>query len=289
MESILRPYLGCLCTADSVGWGRVLSTADADRDGARQSGARLNGRGMLSAGSLGSATIGALGAVPSLALLVAWLRTWTSGSPANPDFIRYYVDTRLYLRGQSPYDQTAQSALGVTLIGALALAVASLALVGADGLGAYLSSLSWSAGQMGTSALWQSSTYSWASMASLLPVGKTLVLLALDGATVAIWLWLLWRRGIGEAAGAAGIAAVLISPHAMVYDLALWLSAVPAICRRQAVLALPLLVGSLVMPWFSHVALLQTWPSTVWSAVVLIVLGLSPAIIAKRDLAADGA
>ena len=75
----------------------------------------------------------------------------------------------------------------------------------------------------------------------------------------------------------------------MVYDLALWLSVVPAICRRQAVLALPLLVGSLVMPWFSHVALLQAWPSTLWSVVVLIVLALSPTVVAKCDLAADGA
>jgi hypothetical protein len=80
----------------------------------------------------------------------------------------------------------------------------------------------------------------------------------------------------------------LISPHAMVYDGRPTTDGRHGTEPQSRAVALPLLVGSLLVPWLSHVVLAQTWPSTLCSAVALAALVLSSAVGAKRGLGVAG-
>ncbi|MCL4465983.1 MAG: DUF2029 domain-containing protein [Chloroflexi bacterium] len=160
-------------------------------------------------------------------------------------------------------------------VGCVGSVVASVALVGVDGIAAYLASISWAGDQMALNLMWRASTYSWEALLVSTSEWERPLLVVSDGLTAVVWL-ALWRRwGLKEAAGAVGFAGVLVSPHAMIYDLCLWLAALPAITRRRARTAVPLLVGSLATPWLANGLLGQTWPAVLWAALSLVVLLLT--------------
>jgi hypothetical protein len=159
--------------------------------------------------------------------------------------------------------------------GCVAAVWLSLALVGLDGVSAYLGSLGWASQQLAVNWMWRVSTYTWGALLVNAGALESPLLLALDLLTLLVWLAILRRRGLRDAAGAAGIAGVLVSPHAMVYDLCLWLAALPAVARRPRAVAVPLAVGSLGVPWLTNSILGQTWPAVLWAALSLLILLVS--------------
>jgi hypothetical protein len=171
-------------------------------------------------------------------------------------------------------------ASGAFIVAAYAL---TLALYRPALLSEYLSSLSVASMIQASNESWRQSTYSLAAITGRLGPGQLPLLVAATLGVVVLWGGILWRWGPIEAALGMPAASVLISPHALTYDLVLCLTSLPLLAERSAYIAIALTtVGFLLpwatrLPWFPHMAEAEPPLMAGWVLSLLItVLSLRP-------------
>jgi len=159
-------------------------------------------------------------------------------------------------------------AVAATVLGVL-IAI-TIGLFGVQLLDRYVDTLRLAADLQLSNPSWRTSTYSLAALTANASASRWLLLLLLDIATFVVWFAIHRRHGVGDAAATLPVVSILISPHVFVYDLVVSLAAVPALARRPAFAAVPLLAGGFVLVWIAHVVLGR--PSlVVWWLIALLI------------------
>jgi len=148
----------------------------------------------------------------------------------------------------------------------------------------YVTALHFAVAQQGSNNLWNTATCSFTGLTYGLGPMRWPAIVLLDLCAVGIWLPIARRRDPLEAACTAPLLGLLISPHALAYDLTISLAALPVLARRPPHLLAPLVVAGLVLPP-ALVALRMGWLGAVWLFTCLALVAFVPATDAAGPVA----
>jgi alpha-1,2-mannosyltransferase len=137
------------------------------------------------------------------------------------------------------------------LAGGLAVAIPLLivvAIYGATLISGYLETLQFATHLQATDATWRGLTCSLAAITRGLGRAEWPALLLLDLCAFAVYVQIVRRHSVREAAYTAPLLALLVNPHVLVYDLVLCLVALPVLVSRPLVLWAPLVFFGFFFP-----------------------------------------